>query len=159
VAKKRRVITAEQSIAEQKQAHPFMRAEVIPDISMIVPGRRALGESWQQVVIGHDADNITVQTTDTEAPADGKPIMAMSGPDAMYAKYILDAQMEKAKSRSVLPSELSRKENYEALNEAFHNLIEEKLAWLKGRSSFGAAGAIQRQRVVQSPRSRPTWHK
>jgi hypothetical protein len=33
------------------------------------------------------------------------------------------------------------------------------LAWLKGRSSFGAAGAIQRQRVVQSPRSRPTWHK
>ena len=155
----KRIIKAAESIAEQKAAHPMFEPEIAHDITMVVPGRRALGEDWVKVTIGHDADNIVYDTEPAEAPKDRKPIMAVTGRDGEYAKYILTAQMEKAKDRAVAPQDLTPKERYDAVNEAWHDYVEEKVRALRGISAFGAAGGFQRQRVVQNPDTRPTHHK
>lgn len=157
--KYKRIVKKAESIAEQKAAHPMFEPVVTHDITMVVPGRRALGEDWVKVTIGHDADNIVYDTAPAEAPADRKPIMAVTGPEQEYASYILTAQMEKAKSRAVAPQELTPKERYDAVNEAWHDYMEEKLRHLRGVSTFGAAGGFQRQRVVQNPNTRPTMHR
>lgn len=126
---------------------------------MIVPGRRALGESWMRITLGHDADNMTIDSEPCEAPADGKPIMAITGKDAEIADYILTAQMEKAKERAVAPQELTHEERYELVNAAWHDYVEQKLRALRGQSTFGPGGATQRQRVAQNPATRPAMHK
>jgi hypothetical protein len=126
---------------------------------MVVPGRRALGEDWVQVTIGHDADNITYDTAPAAAPADRKSIMAISGKDQEAARYIIEAQMEKAVSRATAPQNLTPKERYDAVNEAWHNFAEQKLRALKGVSTFGSAGSTQRSRVTQNPATRPVMHK
>ena len=155
----KRVISAADSIAEQKRLHPYMKPEITHEITMLVPGRRALGETWTKVTIGHDAENVTVATEAADAPADGKPIMAVTGADAEYASYILAAQVEKAKARAVAPQALTKQERYDILNEAWHAFLEQKIRHLKGQSTFGAGGATQRQRVVQNPETRPLMHK
>ena len=155
----KRIIKASESIEEQKAAHPMFKPTVTHDITMVVPGRRALGEDWVQVTIGHDADNIVYDTKPAEAPADRKPIMAVTGKEQEYASYILTAQMEKAKDRAVTPQELTAKERYDAVNAAWHDYLEQKILALRGTSTFGAAGGFQRQRVSQNPNTRPTMHK
>lgn len=152
-------ISAAQSLAEQKQAHPYFKPEITHEISMIVPGRRALGESWLRVTIGHDQDHMTYQTEAADAPADGKAIMAVSGQDAEMASYILTAQMEKAKARAVAPQALTREERFEMVNAAWQDFLEQKLRFLKGQSTFGSGGATQRQRLTQNPATRPVMHK
>ena len=152
-------VTAEESIAEQKKAHPYFKPELTHEISMIVPGRRALGESWTKVTIGHDADRIVYQTEAAEAPADGRSIVAVSGEDAEMASYILTAQMEKARSRAVAPQALTRQERFDLVNAAWHDYVEQKLRMMRGVSTFGAGGAVQRQRVAQNPATRPAMHK
>ena len=151
----RKTVTSEESIREQKRLHPYMKPEVTPRVSMIVPGARVYGEDFVKVTIGHDADHIVVDSVPTEAPADRKPIIAVVGPDAEYAQYILEAQMEKARERLVAPQDLTPQERFDAVNAAWHDFVENKLRWLKGQSTFGAGGAAQRQRVVQNPDSRP----
>lgn len=156
----RRIITAAESIADQKRQHPYFKPEVTPEISMIVPGRRALGETWTRVTIGHDADRITVDTAPAEAPADNIPIMAVTGPDAEYAKYILDAQLEKARDRAGQPPRgLTRQEKYDLVNEAWFAFMEQKQLHLMGRSTFGAGINVERQRIVQNPDTRPLMRK
>lgn len=152
-------ITAAQSIAEQKKAHPYFKPEITHEISMIVPGRRALGESWVRVTIGHDADNMTYHSEAAAAPADGKPIMAVSGQDAEMASYILTSQMEKAKKRAVAPQALTRQERFDLVNAAWQDYVEQKLRFMKGQSTFGSGGATQRQRITQNPATRPVMFK
>ena len=152
-------VPAAVSVAAQKRLHPYLTPEITQEISMIVPGRRALGEDWVRVTVGHDADNITYSTSPAEAPADGKPIMAVTGRDAECAEYILTAQMEKAKARAVAPQELTAQERFEAVNVAWLAFIEDKLRYLRGQSTFGPGGFTQRQRVAQNPATRPAWHK
>lgn len=148
--------TARQAREEQLKLHPRLKPrDPVPVISMIVPGRRALGEQWSRVTIGHDGDEITIEREDAAAPADNKPIMAVTGPDAEYARYILEAQAEKAQARAVAPQELTREERFEALNAAWHAYMEQKLRWLNGQTTIGPAGMHQRQRVYQNPATRP----
>jgi hypothetical protein len=154
-----KIIKTSESIAEQKAAHPMFTPEITHDITMVVPGRRALGEDWVKVTIGHDADNIVYDTAPAEAPADRKPIMAVTGREQEYASYILTAQMEKAKSRAVTPQDLTPKERYDAVNAAWQDYLEQKVLALRGVSTFGAAGGFQRQRVAQNPNTRPLMHK
>ena len=144
--------TRDQVIEEQRQLHPLIKpSEPKPVITMIMPGRRALGESWSKVTIGESPDGMTIAREDADAPADGKPIMAMSGPDAEYAKYIIEAQMEMAKARACAPQELTAAERYAALNKAWQDYMEQKLRHLKGVSAIGAGGMFQRERLAQNP--------
>lgn len=124
-------------------------------ISIIMPGRRALGETWSRVNIGHTRDEIVVTREDAQAPADGKPFMAVTGPDAVYSEYIIEAMYEKAKNRP--PSDpLSEKERWEVVNEAWFNFMEQKIKYLSGSSQIGPTGLHQRQRVNQNPATRPS---
>lgn len=150
-----KLIPAIQSIAAQKRLHPYLKPKIGHGISMIIPGRRALGESWVRVTLGHDADNMTYDSEPAEAPADGKPIMALTGEDAEIAGYILTAQMEKAKDRAVAPQALTHQERYDAVNAAWHDYVEQKLRMLRGQSAFGPGVTTQRQRVAQNPDTRP----
>lgn len=146
-------------MAEQRRLHPLLRPEIHHAISVVVPGRRALGEGWVRVTIGHDADHITYSTEAADAPADGKPIIAVTGADSEIADYILTAQMEKAKERAVAPQELTPQERYEAVNRAWLDYQEQKLRALRGQSTFGAGGSTQRQRIAQNPETRSQMHK
>lgn len=154
-----RLIPAIQSLAAQRRLHPFLKPKIEHGISMVIPGRRALGESWVRVTLGHDADNMTYEAQPAEAPADGKPIMVISGKDAEIAEYILTAQMEKAKERAVAPQELTHEERCELVNAAWRDYVEQKLRALRGQSTFGSGGFTQRQRVAQNPATRPMMHK
>lgn len=151
--------SAEQSWLEQKRAHPYFKPEITEQITMIVPGRRALGETWSKVTIGHDQDEITVQREDAPPPADGRSIMVVAGEDSAYAQYILTAALEKAQEHAKSVPELTDRERFEATNAAWFAFMEDKLKHLKGQTSIGSAGMFQRQRVYQNPATRPMWHK
>jgi hypothetical protein len=153
------VLTERESYLEQRKLHPLIKPVTNHEITMVIPGRRALGETWTRVTIGHDADNITYAAEPADAPADGKTIMAMTGKDAEMASYILTSQMEKAKARAVAPQELTAQERYEMVNEAWQAYVEQKLRALKGQSTFGPGGSTQRQRTHQNPATRPAMHK
>lgn len=154
-----RVLTAAESYEAQRKLHPFIKPIANHSITMIVPGRRALGESWTKVTIGDDGDNITVDAEATEAPADNKPIVAMTGNDAAIANAIITKQMELSHGRAIAPQEMTHEERYRLVNAAWMDYVEQKIRALRGQSTFGPAGSTQRQRVVQNPDSRPTMRK
>ncbi len=154
-----KIISVEESYAEQRKLHPFIKPVQNHSITMVVPGRRSLGESWTKVEIGNDGTNITIATEAAEAPADGKPIVAMTGNEAAIANAIITKQYEMAKYRAVAPQEMTHEERYELVNAAWHDYIAQKIAHLKGRSVFGPGGSTQRQRVTQNPATRPAFHK
>ena len=125
-------------------------------ITMIVPGRRALGETWSKVTIGANpnTDQIEVTREDAETPADGKAIMVLGAKEQAYADYILVAALEKAKARGKTVAELvmDRAEYAKALNEMWQDWMVEKVRWYKGQSQIGATGHLtQRQRIERNP--------
>lgn len=132
--------------AEQKRLHPY----IVPDehepiVTLIMPGRRALGEQWTKLTIGQQNGEMTYDTAPSERPADGKAIMAVAGADAEYARYIVEAQMEKAQERAVAPQELTAEERFEALNMAWQDFCEQKLRAFKGQTTIGPGGMSQRE--------------
>lgn len=154
-----RIVTAEESQREQKRLHPYIKPVQNHEVTMVVPGRRALGESWLRVTLGNDGDNITLSTEATEAPADNKPIMAFTGRDAAVANAIITKQMEMSRGRAVAPQEMTHEERYALVNAAWQDFMEQKIRALRGQSTFGPGGSSQRQRVHQNPSSRPLMHK
>lgn len=127
--------------------HPRIKdaGKVTPTFTMITPGRRALGEDWSKVTIGHTADEMTLEIEPTEAPVNRKPIVVAHEGEIEMIDYIIEAQRAKAGERST--DELTPQERYQAVNEAWQDYMADKLRWLKGTSTIGAAGLIQRQRV------------
>lgn len=149
----------EQSLAEQRRLHPHIKPKPMEQqFTVVVPGPRALGIPWEMVTIGHNGTEMVERREATDAPANGQPLMAMSGPDAGYATEIMAALQEKARDAAKGVSELSREEQWEAVNAAWHDHIEQKLRWMKGQTTVGAAGMHQRQRIVQNPGTRPGHH-
>ena len=142
----RRVKTSREVIEEELKLHPYLKprgSEAV--VTMVVPGARSLGETWVKVTVGHDGNNIVVDRESADAPADNRPVMAMSGADSEYTNYILTAAAEKSKGRLI--HNLSPEEKFAAVNEAWQAFVEQKLRWFKGQSTFGPGGAAQRQRV------------
>lgn len=139
------MLTDDQYAAEQKRLHPFIKP-VAPKqmLTLVIPGRRALGEGWSKVVLSKTPEGMTVRRESVETPADGTAIMAMAGADTAYADYIIEAQFEKARKRAVEPSELTPAEKYAAVNEAWMAFVEEKIRRLKRKTSIGAGGTFQR---------------
>lgn len=126
------------------------------DHTLIVPGRRALGEEWRKVTIGHTGDRITVDNEPHEAPADGKPIMAMGVSDPGYIDDIIEAQLGKAIERANKPvREMTHDEYTRVINEAFQAWMEQKIRHLRGQTTIGPGGMQQRSRVHQNPATRP----
>lgn len=131
-------------------------------IRMIVPGRRALGEDWSEVVIGHTDDAIVAHKRPTEAPEGGVPIMAVGGRDAQHMRDIVEAQRGKQAERTMVDRGSWECESltcghatsacpmFQLLNEMWWNYNEMKAKELAGITTIGAAGTFQRQRVNRS---------
>lgn len=127
-------------------------------VTMIVPGRRALGEEWSYVTIGATPDGIVVNRSDIrehgiEAPPTGKPIVAIGAREQVYAEYIIAAMQARAQERALNPQHMSQAERMQIVNEAWHNYVEQKLRMYQGKSQFGPSGFTQRQKVHRDPNS------
>lgn len=121
-----------------------------PVISAIIPGRRALGETWSKVNIYPDpaTGKYIVEREDTPAPADNTPIFVpgLSNISVEMADFYLEYQRDRAQDRASQPRR-SKAEIEKEINEAWHAYIEQKLAWLKGKSVSGPGGWTQRERL------------
>ena len=118
-----------------------------PVISMIVPGRRALGETWSKVHIVPNPDTgaYDVVREDAEQPEDNQSIfiVGLGNVGMDMVEFVLEEQQDKAKTRAKHPRQDFKKE----LNEMWQDYMREKQEWFRGRSQFGPAGSTQREKV------------
>lgn len=123
-----------------------------PVVSMITPGRRALGEDWSRVDISWDGDKYVSHREDAERPADGKAIFvpALGNVSMEIMDYVLAEQQKEAEYRARAKAQgvLQMKEaEYERINRLWHQWVEMKLKAFKGQSIFGPGGHTQREKV------------
>lgn len=127
-----------------------------PIVTMVMPGRRALGETWSKVTIAvdEDTDAITATREDHAAPADGKPIFVptLGNCPPEYADYMVGLQMKEAEYRKAHPQGMPKEERARLVNEAWQAFCEQKLRWFRGQSQVGPGGMSQRERVNHSGR-------
>jgi hypothetical protein len=126
-----------------------------PIVSMISPGRRALGEDWSRVDIMWDADErkYVAKREDAPAPADGKPIFipSLGNVSMEIMDYLIEEQQKEAEYRARSAAQGVRQrqeEEHERINRLWHQWIETKLKAFKGQSIFGPGGHTQREKVV-----------
>lgn len=122
-----------------------------PIMTAILPGRRALGETWSKVSFRWEPDEraYVLEREDAEAPADNQPIFVPSlGNMSMEAvDFILQYQQEEAKSRAkqkALTREQKEKEQWQSLNRMWQDFMEQKLRWMRHETTIGPGGFNQR---------------
>lgn len=125
-----------------------------PIVSMVTPGRRAIGEDWSRVDIAWDADarEYTVHREDAPRPADGLPIFvpALGNISMEIMDYLIEEQQKEAEYRARAKAQhlpQQKKEQSERINELWHAWIETKIKAFKGQSIFGPGGHTQREKV------------
>jgi hypothetical protein len=125
-----------------------------PILTMIAPGRRALGESWSKVTFTWDSDEraYVVNREDAEAPADNRAIVvpALGNCSPEMVNFILGQQMKQAEYREsaeVKTREQRRKEAWEQVNQMWLEYVEQKLKWLRGQTTIGPGGFNQREKA------------
>lgn len=123
-----------------------------PIVTMITPGRRAIGETWSKVSIAWQDGQYVLNREDSPAPADGRPIVVPSLGNASpeMVNFILQQQMKEAEYRESsqsLTREQRRQEAWQRVNEMWQEYMEQKLKWLKGQSTIGPAGLNQREKA------------
>ena len=126
--------------------------EANPLVTMITPGRRALGETWSKVSVTWSPDEraYVLQREDSPAPADNKPIFvpALGNMSMEAVDFIIQSQMKEAEYRERSQSstrEQRQKENYERVNRMWQDYAAQKLAWLRGQTTLGAGGFFQKE--------------
>lgn len=135
--------------------------KLTPVMTVVVPGRRALGETYTKIEIGHANDRIVAHASPAETPASGQPLMIMHGADEKYADYLLEAMTEKQRAEFAVGSlswrekEQIKAEAWERLQRDWFDHMENKVRHLKGVTQIGAGGMHQRQKVHQNPATRP----
>ena len=126
-----------------------------PVMTMITRGRRALGEKWRKINIYPDPDSgaYLIDNEPAEAPANNTPILVpgLVNISVEMAEFIVGEQLEKAKERAKKPRQNEAEARAE-LNNLWHDYMEQKLAWFKGRTTVGPAGLFQREKVIHSGR-------
>lgn len=125
-----------------------------PQMTVVIPGRRALGESWTQVEIGVRNDQVVAEARAVEAPPSQQPFAVLHGEDAKYAEDLL-AMMNDEQRASLAGGTLTDEDRQQIMRDWMQH-IENKLKWLKGQTQIGASGRMtQRQKVHQNPTTRP----
>ena len=129
-------------------------ADPNPIVTMVTPGRRALGESWSKVSIAWDSDEraYVINREESPAPADNLPIFVPGlGNLSMEAvDFIIQSQMKESQypeSSKSLTRAQRQKEQHERINRMWHDYIEQKLRWMRGQTTVGAGGLFQREKV------------
>ena len=120
-----------------------------PIMSMIMPGRRALGEKWRKISIHPDPDTgeYIIDNEPTEAPATNQPIFVpgLGNVSIEMTDYILEKKRDDAIARAKLPKR-SQAEIDKEVNELWHDYIEQRLRAFKGQTTIGPAGMTQREK-------------
>jgi hypothetical protein len=126
-----------------------------PVVSMITPGRRALGEDWSRVDISWNADErrYVADREDAPAPADGKPIFipALGNVSVEIMDFLIAEQQKEAEYRARAKAQgikQVRESEYERINRLWQEWMEIKLKAFKGQSIFGPGGHTQREKVI-----------
>ncbi len=129
-------------------------SKYLPQMTMVIPGRRALGETWTQVEIGVRNDQVVAQAKPAEAPPSQQPFAILHGEDAKYAEELL--AMMNDQQRASLAGGTMTDDDRAAIRKMWMDHIENKLKWLRGQTQVGASGLHQRQKVHQNPATRPS---
>ena len=120
-----------------------------PVMTMIVPGRRAMGEDWSKVVIRPDPDTGTylVEREATPAPADRSPIFVpgLGNISTEMADFILERSRDESSARAKRPRQSAAEVKAE-INRVWQDYCEQKLRGFQGRTTVGPAGMHQRER-------------
>lgn len=130
----------------------------------IIPGRRALGETWNRADVYWNDDQYRdtgqgweVMLTPADAPADGRAlcIPAAMTADAEMLEFIIGKKAKDAEYAKAHPDrERSPEEEAAWINKAWQEWCEIKKAHFRGLSAFGAGGNFQRDKVVHKNEQR-----
>ena len=121
-----------------------------PILKMVMPGRRALGEKWQEITVAVQDDEIkVVERVATAAPADNQPIFvpAMGNLSMEAVDFLLDGARHNAETKGRHPRDMSKQEYAAWLQKMWLDWIEQKLRFFNGQSTFGPGGHTQREKV------------
>ena len=122
-----------------------------PIMTMITPGRRALGEQWSKVTVvaNPDTDRIEVEKEETPAPADNTAIFvpALGNLSIEAADYILEYKRKDQEYRKAHNLPIKRGWTQTEITELFQEWMRIKIKWFKGQSVSGPGGWTQREKV------------
>ena len=124
-------------------------APLPPVMTMITHGRRSLGESWRKIVIRPTPEgSYEIENEPTEAPADNTAIFVpgMGNISTEMADFVLERSRDRSRDRAKV-SRQSQAEITKEINAAWHDYCEQKLAWFQGKTTVGAGGMHQRERM------------
>ncbi len=120
-------------------------------MSMIVPGRRSLGEDWSKVSIfaNPDTGGYDVEREDTPAPAEKCAIFvpAMGNLSWEAVDYLLEFKRKDQEYRKTHNLPIKRGWTYDEINNLFHDWVEMKLRNFKGQTVSGPGGTNQREKI------------
>src|SRR3990172_7398499 len=121
-----------------------------PVMSMIVPGRRALGEDWRKISVFPEEDgSYSLENEATTAPADNTPIFVPALGNLSYeaVDYILEYKRKDQEYRKMRGLPVKRGWNYQEINQIFYDWMEFKLKAASGQTVSGPALTVQREKV------------
>lgn len=122
-----------------------------PIMTMIVPGRRSLGESWSKVTVtpNPDTGKYDVEREDTTAPANNTAIFvpALGNLSVEAADYILEYKRKDQEYRKARKLPARERWTHEDINKMFHEWIDFKSRHLQGKTVSGPGGWTQRERI------------
>lgn len=120
-------------------------------LSTIMPGRRALGETWNRVDVYWDDEKrgFVTELTPTDAPAQNRAITVMNGMSSEneMVNFLLERKFQDQIEQAKNPRGPSIEEQTAWINKAWHDWCELKRAMYAGKSQFGAGGNFQREKV------------
>lgn len=138
------------TLVKFKQGHEH---EQKPAVSMVIPGRRALGEDWVKVNIvpnpvtgGYDVQH----AGDVEKPAMGQTVIVpgLSGLSTDEIDFILEGAIYRQEEVARHPRRqpVTDAEIEKMVNEMWMDYCEQKLKWFKGQTTLGPVGFNQREK-------------
>lgn len=125
-----------------------MPSKLNPVVSMILPGRRSLGEDWSKVHIfaNPDTGGYDVEREDTTAPADNCMIFVPALGNLSYeaVDYILEYKRKDQEYRKAHNLPIRRGVSQAEISKLFHDWIELKLKRFRRQTFSGPSGWAQR---------------
>lgn len=117
---------------------------------MLVPGRRALGESWSKVSIyaDHATGEYVTEREDAAAPAEECAIFvpAMGNESIEAADYLLEYKKKDQEYRKAHGRPIKKSWSYEEINKLWQDWMELKIKRFKGQTQSGPTATFQREK-------------
>lgn len=133
------------------KANPNIQLKKAPEkpvMTMIVPGRRALGEDWSKVTVTPNAEtgDYDVEREDTAAPPLNIPIFvpALGNVSLEIADFILESQRKEQEYQVKNPNRQHSPVLEQKIKELWLDFVEQKLKAFKRQTQSGPAGTTQR---------------